>query len=144
MIEIRTMSISDYEAVFRLFSETPGIAVRDADSHESTRRYLERNPGLSFVATDRGRVVGCILCGHDGRRGYLQHLVVSPPFRRQRIAERLVSQCVEALRRLGIKKSHVDVMVGNPDGQAFWEGMGWQKRDDLLRYSHISEGGPDA
>ena len=144
MFEFRPMSLSDYEAVYTLFSKTPGVTVRDADSYETTRKYLERNPGLSFVATRGSGVVGCILCGHDGRRGYLQHLVVSEAYRGLGIATTLVSRCVEALEQLGIKKSHVDVLVTNTGAQVFWSRLGWEQRQDIYRYSFISTGGPDA
>ena len=73
---IRTMTIDDYDDVIALMKETPGISLRDADSLPATERYLQRNPGLSFVAVASGAVVGCVMCGHDGRRGYLQHLLV--------------------------------------------------------------------
>jgi len=144
MVEIRAMAVSDYRAVFLLFSETPGVTVRDADSYESIVQYLERNPGLSFVAADRGCIVGCVLCGHDGRRGYLHHLVVSSPYRGKGIAKLLVSHCVEALGQLGIKKSHVDVLVTNSGARTFWSKIGWHQRDDIFRYSFISSGEGDA
>lgn len=143
-VSFRPMKISDYESVYRLFSETPGVTVRDADSLEATSRYLQRNPGLSFVALSDGNVIGCILCGHDGRRGYLQHLVVLPESRGQGVAKELVGRCLEELLSLGINKSHVDVLVSNSGAQGFWSAQGWQKRDDIYRFSFISAGGADA
>ncbi|WP_460018690.1 GNAT family N-acetyltransferase [Magnetospira thiophila] len=137
------MDISDYDAVFQLFSETPGVSVREADSRDSTLRYLARNPGLSFVAVSEKKIVGCIFCGHDGRRGYLQHLVVDPVFRNQGIARRLVARCIDTLQKLEIKKSHVDVLVTNSDAQTFWSNLGWQKRQDIYRFSFINSEDPD-
>jgi hypothetical protein len=78
MFTLRVMTINDYEAVIDLMKRTPGVTFRDADSYDATRRYLDRNPGLSFIATTGSETVGCIMSGHDGRRGYLQHLVVLP------------------------------------------------------------------
>lgn len=144
MVEIRAMIISDYQAVFQLFSETPGVTVRDADSYEAIAKFLERNPGLSFVAGDQGYVVGCVFCGYDGRRGSLHHLVVRSPYRGKGVAKLLVSHCVEALGQLGINKSHVDVLVTNSGAQAFWSKIGWHQRNDIFRYSFISSGGCDA
>ncbi len=144
MVEIRPLDIADYETLLQLFTQTQGITVRDADSLTSTDRYLQRNPGLSFVAVDQDRIVGCLLSGHDGRRGYLQHLVVSAPYRGQGIARRLVACCLEALARLGINKSHVEVLVTNTAAQAFWTHIGWHQREDILRYSFISSGGENA
>ena len=76
MPTLRTMTPADYDAVLALMQNTPGISLRDADSREATERYLVRNPGLSFVAEAEGRLIACVMCGHDGRRGYLQHLLV--------------------------------------------------------------------
>lgn len=142
---IRTMSITDYDAVLQLMQETPGVSVRDADSREATARYLERNPGLSFVASaPDGRLLACIMSGHDGRRGYLQHLVVRPELRRQGLANRLVAHCLEGLAALGIQKSHVDVLRSNELAQAYWASQGWQRRDDIHRYSLVRGGGANA
>ncbi|RDU95081.1 GNAT family N-acetyltransferase [Trinickia dinghuensis] len=144
MHTIRPMIIGDYDAVIGLMSATPGVSVRDADSREATGRYLERNPGLSFVAEADSRIVGCIMCGHDGRRGYLQHLVVRVEHRRQGIADALVERCLTALDALGIRKSHVDVFKTNEAAAAFWARQGWKLRTDIDRYSVIRGGGDNA
>jgi len=138
---IRPMTIEDYDAVIELMQATPGVTVRDADSREMTECYLQRNPGLSFVAAVGDEIVGCLMAGHDGRRGYLQHLVVAPAFRRRGIASVLVEKCVSALEQLGIRKCHIDVLKTNVSGKAFWERQGWVLRTDLDRYSFISGGG---
>jgi ribosomal protein S18 acetylase RimI-like enzyme len=80
-VNIRPMTADDYAAVMALMSGTPGIAVRAADSPEAVARYLARNPGLSLVAEGDDGLVGCVFCGHDGRRGYLHHVVVAPDHR---------------------------------------------------------------
>ncbi|NKI96404.1 GNAT family N-acetyltransferase [Rhizobacter sp. SG703] len=137
---LRAMTIADYDAVIELMKATPGVSFRDADSRDATARYLARNPGLSLVAEKEGRLVGCLMCGHDGRRGYLQHLVVLAGHRRQGIANALVDRCLAALAQLGILKSHVDVFRTNALAQAYWEHQGWQLRTDIHRYSFVSGG----
>ncbi len=117
---IREMTIDDYPAVAKLLQQTPGVSFREADSHEATARYLDRNPGLSFVAAIDDAVIGCVMSGHDGRRGYLYHLVVTPEFRRQGIGEKLSLACVHALNRVGIAKTHLFVFADNEVGNAFW------------------------
>ena len=144
MYTIRTMLFADYDAVMALMRQTPGVSIRDADAPEATRRYLERNPGASFVAEAGGALVGCIMSGHDGRRGYLQHLLVLPPWRRQGIAAALVEHCLAALAEVGIVKSHVDVLKTNTLAQAYWREQGWTRRDDTERYSLIRAGGANA
>jgi ribosomal protein S18 acetylase RimI-like enzyme len=144
MFAIRPMVIADYDTVIDLMSRTPGVSFRDADSREATRRYLDRNPGLSFVAERDGLIVGCIMSGHDGRRGYLQHLVVLPEHRRQGIANALVEHCLAALAVLGIVKSHVDVFKTNALAHTYWESQGWKLRTDIDRYSFIRGGRENA
>ncbi|MDB5978767.1 MAG: GCN5-related N-acetyltransferase [Nevskia sp.] len=134
---IRPMTIADYDAVIELMRQTPGISLRDADSRAATAMYLERNPGLSHIAEARDRIIGCIMCGHDGRRGYLQHLLVVPEFRRQGIANALVEASLRKLGQLGIHKCHIDVLKTNTLASTYWESQGWKLRTDIHRYSFI-------
>lgn len=144
MLQISEMTIADYDSVLALLSSTPGVVVRNADSHEATERYLARNPGLNFVARSEGRVVGCAMCGHDGRRGYLQHVAVDAAYRRRGIATLLVEECLSRLKALGIHKTHLDVIAENEPAQAFWERLGWKPRDDIVRYSFTPSGDSNA
>jgi ribosomal protein S18 acetylase RimI-like enzyme len=144
MTEITRMSTDDYDAVRMFLSTIPGLTMRTADSREATKRYLARNPGLSFVARSEGRIVGCAMCGHDGRRGYLQHLVVEPSMRRQGIGTRLVRSCLAELKALGIEKTHLDVLIDNVLAHTYWTHAGWQKRSDIIRYSFITSADSNA
>jgi ribosomal protein S18 acetylase RimI-like enzyme len=132
MVSISSFSIDDYEEVISLWRATPGIGLSDADSREAIAAYLAHNPGLSFVARDGQRVVGAVLCGSDGRRGYLHHLAVHPDARRQGTGEALVERCLSGLREVGIHKCHLFVIAGNAEGQAFWQHVGWKLRTDLV------------
>jgi N-acetylglutamate synthase len=144
MHTIRTMTPCDYDAVLALMQDTPGISLRDADSREATERYLARNPGLSFVAEAEGRLIGCVMSGHDGRRGYLQHLLVLPEYRRQGIARALMQRCLVALEQLGIHKCHLDVFKTNSGAARYWQGQGWTLRTDIDRYSFTRPGHENA
>ncbi|KAA8562146.1 Acetyltransferase YpeA [Pseudomonas extremaustralis] len=144
MHTIRTMTPSDYAAVLALMQDTPGISLREVDSREATERYLARNPGLSFVVEREGRLIGCVMCGHDGRRGYLQHLLVLPAYRRQGIAQALTQRCLNALEALGIYKCHLDVFKTNTPAAQYWQGQGWQLRTDIDRYSFTRSGNENA
>jgi ribosomal protein S18 acetylase RimI-like enzyme len=121
--------------------QTPGVSVREADSREAIQRYLLRNPDLSFVAEDGAALVGCIMSGHDGRRGYLQHLLVVPAYRERGVASALIEACLAGLEAIGILKSHIDVLATNEAGQRFWTRRGWMLRTDLRRYSFVRSGG---
>ncbi|MBL1267946.1 MAG: GNAT family N-acetyltransferase [Halomonas sp.] len=134
----RTMTINDYEAAIALWSESEGVRLRDADSREGIERYLLRNPGLSFVAEVEGNLVGTIMAGHDGKRGYVQHLSVADSQRRKGIATKLVSLCLEALKNEGILKSHLMILPENEAAQTFWASQGWAYRSDILLYSFVN------
>lgn len=143
-MDIIEYTIDRYDEVMALMMATPGVSVRDADSREATARYLERNPGLSFLAIDNGALIGCAMCGHDGRRGYLQHVIVAPSHRRQGIANQLVQRCLDKLAAMGILKTHLDVFVANEYANAYWNKRGWQKREDIHRYSMNRSGSKNA
>lgn len=134
----RNLKISDYDAVMALWSGCGGLSLRDADSREGVEKYLQRNPGLSFVAEDETGILGTLMAGHDGRRGYIQHLAISPGIRRRGIGTRLVELCLGALKKEGIEKSHVHVIGANAEGVAFWCRLGWVHRNEIEMYSFIN------
>ncbi len=135
LVVIREMDISDYPQVIELWSETEAMLLRDADSRENIGKYLERNPNLSFVALDGDNVVGAILVGTDGRRGYVQHLAVNSSCRGQGIGAALISSAVDALSEIGIDKTHLFVANENINAQAFYEKLGWFPRDEVRMFS---------
>jgi ribosomal protein S18 acetylase RimI-like enzyme len=138
LVTIRPMTIEDYDAVIRLWLQTEGMSVRDADSRENIALYLDRNPDLSFVAISESNIIGAVLVGTDGRRGYLQHLAVLPQFRGQRIGYQLISQSINALANIGIPKTHLFVYDDNLNAQKFYEKLGWFPRDNIRMYSYNS------
>jgi ribosomal protein S18 acetylase RimI-like enzyme len=129
--EIRAMEMADYDAVMALWQRCDGVGLSDADSRDSIRSYLERNPGMSYVAQSGGVLAGAVLAGHDGRRGYLHHLAVDPSVRRQGVATRLVDAALEALQRAGMRKCHLFLFNANESGLSFWKAVGWEPRNDI-------------
>jgi N-acetylglutamate synthase len=129
---IREMVIEDYEAVMALWRSSDGIGLSDADSHEGIAAYLDRNPGLSLVAESEGEVAAAVLCGHDGRRGYIHHLAVRKDQRRKGLGRRLTEMCLENLERLGIQKCHLFVLAANQNALSFWPKIGWSARGHLV------------
>ncbi len=137
------MTMADYDSVQALLNSIEGVRLRSADSRDATDRYLLRNPGLSFIARSSDNVVGCIMSGHDGRRGYLHHLAVAPNFRRKGIGTLLVHRCIAALQQIGIEKTHIDVLSENIAAHQYWTELGWQKRTDIIRYSFSTSPDPN-
>ena len=139
-IEIREFTPADHPAALDLWRSTPGVVVRDADAFQPVTAYLARNPGTSFVAVDDGAIVGAILCGTDGRRGYLQHLAVHPRVRGRGIGRSLAERSIDALAAAGIDKCHLMVVAGNDAASTFWRHLGWQSRTDIQLMSHTHSG----
>jgi Acetyltransferases len=130
-IEIREFTQSDYDSALALWQRCEGVGLSEADSPCAIGRFLERNPGLSYVALEAGQVIGAVLGGHDGRRGFIYHLAVDPQHRHQGIGGKLAQAALDSLRAAGIQKVHIMVYQNNETGLAFWQSEGWKKRDEI-------------
>ena len=135
-VVIKEMSPRHYDQILALWQSEPGVGLSEADSVTGVTNFLRRNPGFSFIAQDGQTLVGAVLCGHDGRRGYIHHLAVSAAYRRQGLGQVLVERCLTALRQAGIGKVHLFVFEDNQAAQAFWQETDWIRRDDLVVFSH--------
>ena len=132
---IRVMTMDDFEAVHALWMEIHGFGIRSIDdSREGVERFIRRNPTTSMVAVAEGKIVGAILCGHDGRRGCLYHVCVKKGYRRHGVGKSMVVACMEALRKEEINKVTLIAFTKNDIGNAFWNKIGWTEREDLNYY----------
>lgn len=133
MITYRVMTLSDYDSVYDLWIHTPGMGLNTTDdSREGIEKYLRRNPSTCFVALEEDKLVGVILSGHDGRRGFIHHTAVLPDYRGQGIARTLVEHAMNALEAEGIHKAALVVFARNQLGNGFWEKIGFESRGDLV------------
>ena len=120
---IRVMTMKDYDEVFALWSKIKGFAMRSIDdSYTGVERFLKRNPNTSVVAIEDDKIVGAILCGHDGRRGCLYHVCVDPEYRLRGIGKAMVVRCMQALKEEQISKVSL---------------IGWTERLDLNYYDFV-------
>lgn len=126
-IRTRDFCISDYEAALQLWQRAEGLEIAEGDEKENIAQFLARNPGLSRVAVDGATVVGVALCGHDGRRGHIYHLAVDPAYQGCGLGKRLLEECLDGLRRAGLKRVIIMVADDNERGTKFWERCGWEK-----------------
>ena len=134
-IQIRPMTMDDYEEVFEMWQSISGFGIRSwDDSKEGIEKFIARNPGLSVVAIHDGRIIGGILCGHDGRRGCLYHVCVRQEYRMLGIGQDMVECCKAALRREGINKINLIAFKSNAIGNKFWQKLNWKHRDDCNYY----------
>ncbi|MGC4019396.1 MAG: GNAT family N-acetyltransferase [Muricomes sp.] len=132
---IRIMTIDDYDGVYHLWKKIKGFGLRSVDdSREGVERFLRRNPSTSIVAEEDSKIVGSILCGHDGRRGCLYHVCVDEVYRRRGIGKDMVVKAMEALKNEEISKVSLIAFTKNDVGNAFWNTIGWTQRLDLNYY----------
>ncbi len=140
-MQIRKMQISDYNAVYDLWLSCKGMGLNDVDdSEKGIEKFLIRNPETCFVALDNDEIVGAIIGGNDGRRGYIYHTAVKPSERNKGIGTRLVDEVMKAFRNIGITKVALVVFERNETGNAFWKKTGFTSREDLVyRNKQITE-----
>ena len=132
MSEVKTFStraftFADYEAALDLWTKAEGLEVAEGDTRDEIARYLKRNPGLSRIAEDETGMIGAVLCGHDGRRGWIYHLAVEPKNRGRGIGARLVDECLAGLRRYDVRRALILVAAENAIGRSFWNSCGWEE-----------------
>jgi len=128
---IRKMQTADYEQALALWQRTPGMGISAADEKDAIQKFLKKNSSLCYAAFVENALVGTILCGEDGRRGYLYHLAVDVNYQKSGIGKSLVQKSLQALQELGIQKCHLFVIADNTSGISFWEHTGWEVRNDI-------------
>lgn len=134
---IRIMQITDYQQVYELWQRIHGLGIRSVDdSREGIARFIKRNPTTSFVVEKNGKIVGSLLCGHDGRRGCFYHVCVDEAYRRYGYATGMAEHALEALKQEGINKVNLMAFVKNEIGNRFWQDRGWTMREDLNLYEY--------
>lgn len=137
-IEIRVMTIEDYDGVYRLWMTIKGFAIRSIDdSRKGVETFLKRNPDTSIVAVCGEEIIGAILCGHDGRRGCFYHVCVREDYRKRGIGKAMVVAAMNALRKEKINKVSLIAFTKNDIGNSFWKGIGWTEREDLNYYDFV-------
>ena len=132
---LRVMQLEDYENVYKLWMTIDGFGIRSIDdSKAGVARFLKRNPTTSVVAEADGRIVGAILCGHDGRRGCFYHVCVQKEYRKHGIGKAMAVFCMKALQEEEINKVSLIAFQKNEGGNQFWRKVGWTFREDLNYY----------
>lgn len=130
---IRKITIDDYEKMYALWLSCKGMGLNDTDdSKDGIKRFLDRNPETCFAACENDDIIGVILVGNDGRRGFIYHTAVSHDCRGRGVGTALVNAVLEALKNLGITKTALVVFDRNEVGNAFWERQGFTARNDLV------------
>lgn len=133
MLHIRKMTIDDYDEIYELWMSCAGMGLNNLDdSRDGIEKFLNRNPETCLAAIIDSKIVGVIMVGNDGRRGYIYHTAVHPDYRHQGIAKKLVEGAMRKLAELGIHKAALVAFERNEIGNAFWESQGFTVRNDLI------------
>jgi len=134
--KINKMKINHYNELYRLWKNDNNIGLSVSDEKNNIKYFLRRNKNLNFVAiNEESEIIGTILCGHDGRRGYLYHVYVKKEYRKLGIAKALIEICLKNLKKIGIQKCHLFVFDNNAEGKNFWSNIEFKKRDDIVVFS---------
>lgn len=137
-IVIREMKQEDYEEIYKLWNTINGFGMRSIDdSREGIERFIKRNPTTSVVAEIDGKIVGTILCGHDGRRGCFYHVCVQKEYRTYGIGKSMALAAMQALQKEHINKVCLIAFKSNEVGNRFWKSVGWNFREDLNYYDFV-------
>ena len=132
-MKIVKMTNEYYSDVYELWLSCRGMGLNNLDdSEQGINRFLERNPDTCFVALQDEKVVGVIMAGSDGRRGYIYHTAVNPQYRKRGIATALVETVMQAMKNIGLNKVALVVFEHNEGGNKFWERLGFTERNDLV------------
>ena len=134
-VTIREICPEDYEALVAFWTRIDGIELDRSETQESFQFFLTSNIGKSFLAICNGEIVGACLASHNGRRGFLNHIAVTPSHRGKRLARILVERCLQMLQADGIRRTYAVLLKDNVGGQAFWEHMGWSRHDEYVMMS---------
>jgi ribosomal protein S18 acetylase RimI-like enzyme len=126
-IKTREFVMDDYDGAIALWQSVEGLEICEGDSRDEVHEFLKRNPRMSHVAEADGKIVGVAMCGHDGRRGWIYHLAVAAECRGQKVGKRLLDDCMDGLRREGLKRAIILVAGDNPGGREFWLRNGWEE-----------------
>ncbi|MCK9323412.1 MAG: GNAT family N-acetyltransferase [Candidatus Methanomethylophilaceae archaeon] len=131
-MQIRNMAITDYETVYNMWFDSPGIGVMSIDdSMNGIRIFLERNPDTCLVAVDGERVIGVIMCGFDGRRAYIYHFIVDKDHRGHNVGTTLIETLITRLEAMHVNKVALVAFSDNEKANEFWKARGFKERPDL-------------
>ena len=141
ILEYREMTISDFDQITKLWKNDTTMGFSESDTYDHLEMYFTRNPGMSFVACSEGTIIGTILCGHDGRRGFINHLYVDAPYRNSGIGQKLITLATEVLAAENPTKMYLFVKDDNEKAKTFWKRKGYYEVDEIsvLRKSLSSE-----
>lgn len=140
MVSIRRMKPEDHPALLRLWNRFEETTTTGADGPEGFAGFLEHNDGLCYCAVDGEDLIGSVMAGADGRRGYVYHLAVDARYQGRGVGRMLMEEVEKSLRNRGVEKAHLFIYGDNP-AIDFYRRLGWHLRRDIEVMSKVLIGG---
>ena len=123
---IRLITIADHPKLITFWKTN--YFVNELDEYIRFKHFLEKNPKLSLLAEDKGKIIGTVLGSFDGRRGYIQKLVVGKNYRKQGLGKQLMESVVGKLKKLGVLYIPISCEAENT---AFYQKSGFKKTGQI-------------
>ena len=130
-MKIREFKIEDYLTVRALW-QTSGLELRPGDDLEDIRLKLQRDPDLFLIAEQDEEIIGSVIGGWDGRRGWIYHLAVRPDHQRKGIGTKLIEELERRLFAKGAKKVNAQIHKWNNQSSEFFKAIGYDAQSDLV------------
>ena len=136
--KIRKMVIGDYAEVYKLWHGIKNFAIRQIDdSKDGIVKFLNRNKTTCVVAVCDGKIIGSILCGHDGREACFYHVCVREDMRNRGVATHMVNYIIDKLNKLNINKIRLVAFKNNKLGNKFWKDIGFVQNKNINIYEKV-------
>ena len=136
--KIRKMTATDYTEVYKLWHSIKNFAIRQIDdSKEGIIKFLNRNKTTCVVAVADKKIIGSILCGHDGREACFYHVCVREDMRNRGVATSMVNYIIDKLNKLSINKIRLVAFKENKIGNKFWKDIGFAQNKRMNIYEKV-------
>ena len=137
-MKIEKFTMDLYEEIVMLWRKA-GISVGSSDTREEIEIVLQRNPNLFLIGKIHNKVIGVVIGGFDGRRGYVHHLAVDPDYQKKGYGKMIMDELIEKFRKIGVHKIHLFIEKYNKNVVEFYRYLGWDIRDDLIMMSYVPD-----
>jgi len=116
-----------------------GVSVGSTDTKDEIKRILDKNPQLFLVGKIDQKIIGVVIGGFDGRRGYVHHLAVDPDYQKMGYGKIIMDELIARFRKMGVHKVHLFIEKYNKEVVNFYLNLGWEIRDDLIMMSYVPD-----
>ena len=121
----------EYQNVVIALWKACNLIVPQNDPLEDIQKKLAFQPELFFIALLKGQLIGSIMVGYEGHRGWIQYLAVLPAFQKRGYGRKLVNKAIVELRKLGCVKANLQVRRSNASVVGFYKHLGFEEEERI-------------